>query len=260
MKIEDLIKSIARSTSGIYKITNPTGKVYIGQSRCIRVRMLSYKRLDLKYQPKLKNSILKYGLDNHKFEIIEVCNLDSLNIRERYWQDFYNVCDKKLGLNCMLVASSEKVAIVSEETREKISKAHKGVAKAKGVIDNMIKASPNKVPVFQYTSSGIFVTKHESIKHAARLYNINSSHITSCCKGNVKSVRGFLWSYEEKDMQPIKLKEVPVEQYSLEGDLICVYVNIKTASKGTGIKPSAISNNLHNKSKTSGGFKFKFKC
>jgi len=60
---------------GIYKITNPKGKIYIGQSINIKRRFNEYKRLNCSQQPKIYNSLLKYGSDNHKFEIIEEFSL-----------------------------------------------------------------------------------------------------------------------------------------------------------------------------------------
>ena len=48
--------------SGIYKITNPKNKVYIGQSKDIIKRWYYYKTLHCKSQIKLYNSLLKYGV------------------------------------------------------------------------------------------------------------------------------------------------------------------------------------------------------
>lgn len=55
---------------GIYKITNPNGKIYIGQSTNIDKRFYRYKRLECKGQIKLYNSLKKYGWDAHIIEII----------------------------------------------------------------------------------------------------------------------------------------------------------------------------------------------
>lgn len=56
---------------GIYKITSPSGKVYIGQSWNILERWRSYKSsYPLRSQPKLASSIRKYGAANHSFEIV----------------------------------------------------------------------------------------------------------------------------------------------------------------------------------------------
>lgn len=100
---------------GIYKITNPIGKIYIGQSICIEDRFNSYKKgNNLKNQIKLSRSFIKYSIESHKFEIVEECELDKLNDRERFWQDFYNVIEK--GLNCKLTSSNDRSGKLSDET------------------------------------------------------------------------------------------------------------------------------------------------
>lgn len=106
---------------GIYKITNPKGKVYVGQSRNIEKRFNSYKNIHCRYQIKLKCSLIKYGVENHKFEIIEECELLILNIRERYWQDFYNCIDRNFGLNLILTQTDDLPRIISEETKRRMS-------------------------------------------------------------------------------------------------------------------------------------------
>jgi group I intron endonuclease len=53
--------------TGIYKITSPTKKVYIGQSKDIIKRFKSYNQKLGKGQPRLNNSFLKYGIKNHVF-------------------------------------------------------------------------------------------------------------------------------------------------------------------------------------------------
>lgn len=109
---------------GIYKITSPFGKIYIGQSTNIIKRKTYYKHSLCKNQTKLYYSIKKYGIDKHIFEIIEECNIKELNNKERFWQDFYN-CVKK-GLNCRLTESDDKSGNISEETKNKIGKANTG--------------------------------------------------------------------------------------------------------------------------------------
>jgi group I intron endonuclease len=104
---------------GIYKITNPKGLIYIGQSININKRFISYKKLNCKNQIKLYNSLLKYGVENHTFEVIEKCTIELLNECERYWQDYYNVISKN-GLNCILTNSNSKTGELSYETKEKI--------------------------------------------------------------------------------------------------------------------------------------------
>jgi len=110
---------------GIYKITNPNGKVYIGQSVDIEKRKKSYKKLKCKGQHAILNSLQKYGFENHFFEVIEECEIDVLDQRERYWQDYYKVLTE--GLNCKLTSTATQKQQLSIEVRQKISQNKKGV-------------------------------------------------------------------------------------------------------------------------------------
>jgi len=75
---------------GIYKITNPIGEVYIGQSINIPSRWSGYRKSKAPKQPKLRNSFLLYGIENHIFEVICECNQCELNAIEIYYIDYYN--------------------------------------------------------------------------------------------------------------------------------------------------------------------------
>ena len=109
---------------GIYKITNPKGKVYIGQSNNIRQRLNHYFCLNCKNQTKLYNSLLKYGIDKHKFETVTECLESELNDLERYYQELYN-CVGRSGLNCKLVECSTDIARYSNEAKLKMSASAK---------------------------------------------------------------------------------------------------------------------------------------
>lgn len=111
----------------IYKITSPSGKVYIGQTIDLIRRKSKYKRLDCEQQPKIFNSIEKYSWESHTFEVIEEVDSNSLNEREQYWITFFNSLED--GLNCTGGGDSKKI---SPETIEKIRQSKLG------------KPSPNK--------------------------------------------------------------------------------------------------------------------
>ena len=90
---------------GIYKITSPSGKIYIGQSIDIKKRWKRYANLSgVEGQRRLYRSLKKYGFDNHNFEILIECDFEQLNELERYYQDIYNVLGEN-GLNCVLTES-----------------------------------------------------------------------------------------------------------------------------------------------------------
>lgn len=124
---------------GIYKITSPSGRIYIGQTINYKKRIYKYKILQCKSQRKLYNSFMKYGFKNHIIELIEECNIESLNERERYYQDYYNVVGKK-GLNCKLQECDGKSGELSNEVKynmkQNSGKARKIKCMLTGIIYN----------------------------------------------------------------------------------------------------------------------------
>jgi group I intron endonuclease len=108
---------------GVYKITNPIGKIYIGQSIDIKKRFNAYKKLRCKNQPKIYNSFVKYGVENHIFEILEELDVQSLNKRERFWQKEFDVLNN--GLNCKLTNENNFNGSFCKETKEKMSNSAK---------------------------------------------------------------------------------------------------------------------------------------
>ena len=88
----------------IYKIVNPSGRIYIGKTTNYKERFRHYKNLTCKSQTALYNSLKKYGYENHIIDIIEQVDIDLLNDREIYYIDFFNTF--KNGLNCTLGGDS----------------------------------------------------------------------------------------------------------------------------------------------------------
>lgn len=81
---------------GVYKFTSPIGHIYIGKSTdCLKRKNSNYNRQRL-----IKSSFDLHGKHNHTFEIIEVCTIENIDDREKYWVDFYNTCNTHHGLNC----------------------------------------------------------------------------------------------------------------------------------------------------------------
>lgn len=109
---------------GIYKIISPNNRIYIGQSTDIESRWKDYNRKLPKSQTRLNRSFIKYGVENHIFEVIEECTVSELNDKERYYQDFYNVISN--GLNCRLTCTGDKSGKLSDEMKLNLSISKKG--------------------------------------------------------------------------------------------------------------------------------------
>jgi group I intron endonuclease len=85
---------------GIYKITSPTNRVYIGQSVDVRARILSHKRGGCERQPRLYASLQKHSPKKHIFELVCECEKSELDKLEIYYIQLYNSAHGKHGLNC----------------------------------------------------------------------------------------------------------------------------------------------------------------
>lgn len=110
---------------GIYKITSPSGKVYIGQSADIFQRWRAHES-EFKNQNKttnLHNSFSEHGFENHIFEVVKPCEKFELDELERYYQEEY----LENSLNMLLTKTNNSPAKHSEETRVKMSESHKGI-------------------------------------------------------------------------------------------------------------------------------------
>ena len=105
---------------GIYKITSPSGRIYIGQSKHIHQRLAAYRRVECKGQKRLFYSIKKYGWDAHTVEILQECPVNHLDVLERIYIKMYDSFDTHHGLN--LESGGRKNKELSRESRLNIGR------------------------------------------------------------------------------------------------------------------------------------------
>ncbi len=187
---------------GIYKITSPSGKVYIGSSNDIANRVCSYKGLNCKSQTKLYNSIKKYTWSAHVLEIIEECSEDVLLERELFYGLKFNVLDSKVGLNCRLPKAGESYSYMSEETKMNISKANKN--KYKGEKRGYYESSLKKLTIEQVIEiKKLLAESRLTQKEISKMYGVDRKTI-----GNV--LNGKSYSYVDAGVnqkrQPVYVK------------------------------------------------------
>lgn len=134
---------------GIYKITNPKDNMYIGQSQNIEKRFRQYKNVGgAKYQTILYRSFQKYGVDNHIFEIIEVCELSQLNERECFYIEKYDTWRNDDHMNCRAGGVYGKHSEHSKElNRQKhLGKKHSPESIAKIKVHTMARIGKKRDP------------------------------------------------------------------------------------------------------------------
>lgn len=79
---------------GIYKITNiESGQCYIGQSVDLRSRLRDHIKAGLGISSsnnRFYTELKSLGPEAFMYEIIEECDREKLNEREKYWINFYD--------------------------------------------------------------------------------------------------------------------------------------------------------------------------
>jgi group I intron endonuclease len=111
-------------TCGIYYITNIINhKVYIGNSKNIEKRWWNHRSLLKKnnhFNEHLQYSYNKYGVDNFKLFILEICLPEKLEEREKFWIKELKAFEPEYGYN--LTAGGNEDRKIREEVKIKIKK------------------------------------------------------------------------------------------------------------------------------------------
>lgn len=176
---------------GIYKITSPNDRVYVGQAVHLVRRLLSYFEPNGNpFQIRLQASFQKYGIEQHSFIVLEECAEEKLNERERYWQEQYNVLSKK-GLNCKLTSLVGKSGKLSDETKKKIGDSTRGTTKT---------CKHTMKVIQQFDKKENLINEFASAREASRQLSLDCGSISKCCNGKqYKSVGGFVFKYKENE-------------------------------------------------------------
>lgn len=118
-----LKKSLSETKKcGIYKITNPDGFYYIGLSKDISFRFESHI-LGNSTNTHLHNSILKFGVENHSYEILEECLEHELREKELFYikNSDHNFLLNSLGCDVKKeVLKTKNTIILDPEKMEKL--------------------------------------------------------------------------------------------------------------------------------------------
>lgn len=231
---------------GIYKITSPSGKIYIGQTTNFTKRKNYYKNGAKPYQVRIHNSLQKYGYDAHTIEFIEECLVENLNERERYWQDYYDVVGVN-GLNCRLTETKDKSGFISDESKAKMSEARQ----------NRILTDKEK-----YRLKSLFLGRKHSeetkklMSEKAKSYKKSPEHMIKILE-NLKKVVRKPRSEATKLKQSLNSgKSKIVYQYTISGMFVEEWRNVSEAQRCLGIKN--ISSAALGKIPSSGGFKWRY--
>ena len=211
--------------SVIYKLTSPSGKIYIGQTQCMYKRFIDYRKpRATKY---LKNAILKYGLENIEVEILERnVPLDKLDEREQFYFDTLQPFGD-IGYNICKEASTTRGRKRPKEERDKISK----IAKTRiGELNGFYGKTHTE-------ETKVLIGEKNSNK------TLTKEHIKSFCGAGQDSVK-----------RKVKMIDIKTDK------VIKIWDSIKEASDNTDAHYSTITQVcIGNRGrKTSGGYKWEY--
>lgn len=205
---------------GIYKITNPEGKSYIGLSREIEVRWKSYKNMQFQSNNRLKESFKKHGYDNHVFEILEEIQLIEdtygkntavLRKRERYWINKLNTFHDGLNQN----GGGSGCGSHTPESKQKISESLKNKPKPSDFgakrkkwqqseeWKQKVKDAP-RCPVLMYDLKDNFIKEFPNQQVAAdylgvkknAIWNVLNGYINKKSGNVITHVKGYKFKYK----------------------------------------------------------------
>ena len=285
--------------SCIYKLTSPSGKIYIGQTQCLYLRFRSYRKMYTNEY--LKKALLKYGLENIIVEILEKdIPLENLDEREQFYLDTlqpfgdngYNICKeasttrgRKRPFEEMIGLSEYRKTRVgelnsffgkthTEEVKQKIRELRIGKKLSEQHIEKIKEKTIRCVKQVDIVTKEV-IAEYESIKEAENKTGIKSSNISKVANKikNIKegdiitySAGGCLWIFCDSIIPSNEVKVSTesiykcVKQIDLtSGDIIEEFKSIKEASLITNISYGSISKVANKSTYTAKGKKVEYK-
>jgi group I intron endonuclease len=210
---------------GIYKLTAPNEKVYIGASTDLERRKQQFLACR-GYRATMFEAMKEFHPSTWVYEKLCTCPKSALDVCERFYIDMFKSDSPEYGYNSQ---SGGRIGFShSEETKKKMSestsgqnhpmfgrtgdknpwfgKKHSDKAKVKmsenssmlgkfGVEHNRSRA------VNQYDKQGNFIRRWDSIMDVDRELSIAHQSIVACCKGRRKSAGGFRWTHADADVK-----------------------------------------------------------
>jgi hypothetical protein len=209
---------------GIYKLTSPSGKCYIGQSRDIIGRFRGHKSDTKRKHQKLYYGIRKYGYENFTKEILEECDQNVLDIREIYWINYYDSANK--GYNCD----------VGGQIHKTFSKEHKEKLRQAAIKQNQ---DGRGAPSLEFYIDDIL---YKSISDASKKLGIPHKTVHN----RLNSINQKYANYRYKDESRIPIRETRVWQskpFQIDG---IIYNTLKDASSKLNIPEVTLMRKLKN--------------
>lgn len=202
-------QKIPMNECGIYMITSPSCKSYIGRSLNLKERLNKYKNLLCSEQQGIYHAILKYGWENMIVTILYSENRtdttnDLLNKLEIEFIDRYNTLvpngyNLKSGGNQPVLSEVTKLRMSISGKKKKLSEEHKkklSIAQNKSWVKEK-KSFIHSRKILQFSIDGVFIKEWSSITKASKSCGINMIAIKQSCRKGCNS-HGYECRYKDE--------------------------------------------------------------
>lgn len=225
----------------IYKLTTPSGKVYIGQTISINRRFSSYRNNPSKSQSLIYSSIKKYGWNSIKKEIIydglktqKECDILETELISKY-------TDLGISLNIVKNVETPFFKTGSSHHRSK----------------TVLRISLDFKTIIEYVNGS----------QASKDLNLIQSCISWACRSDYPLYSGYYWRFKEvyniDDLKKILNKphflSTPIYQLDKQLNIIKLWDSQTNASLELGFNQANIYRSLSGKNKTAYGFVWAYK-
>lgn len=249
------------SINGLEPILNIIDKCDFTFNHCFN--MFEHERLEIFYIKKYRESGIKLtnltnggGVGNVNY--IPVYQFDEFG-------NFIKKYDSITDASNSVMVSISKISVALDQ---KINKSSAGfywftsVEKSKNIVFR--KAAKRNIPIVQYSLDGKFIKKFKGQEEAERITNISAKLINKCLrKKGYDQAGGYMWFYEKNAPLEIKYRgrylSKPIMKFTTNDEFVEEYTSIEEATIKNNFKSNIITSNLRGKTKTAGGYVWKYK-
>lgn len=238
---------IYNGTYCVYIHTNKiNGKKYVGQTIFGNNPNERWRNgTGYVHSPYFWNAIQKYGWDSFEHDVIaSKLTKEEADNFERLLIEKLNTCDNSCGYNMTCGGDGQSGRSLTEETKQKISKALKGRKLTDETKMKIGKASEGRNVGRRHTEDELEKMSQPRKRKCqpnpnSKIYNLRSEDV-------------------KKRIQESSHKK-EVLQKDIDGNVLNIYDSLSNASRATGINLGNISSCCNKRVKTVGGFIWEFK-
>jgi group I intron endonuclease len=234
----------------IYRTTNLLdGKIYIGKDKN---NIPSYLGSGIR----LLNAINKYGKENFKKDVLEICSDEStLNEREVYWIEYYRSYDKSIGYNLTKGGEGGNTRVFYN--KKKMSKyktsLSEGVKNSSAYKDSVERKKGKPRPGHSKKMKELYASG-KIIPHNLGKPNSPETRAKISAKNRGKVIP----SEVRKKMGISKMK--PIDMFSKDGKFLQTFKSIQEASEVMKVGRDSVYGCCIGKYKQGGGYIWKYSC